>query len=92
MPVLLSAKAAKMNTLAVEPLLDSMTLAFVEGRTKGIPSSESMSILLLIDIAFYQLQEVPEASEGLHLAGNAFCFLYPAVVVSYVLLQLLDLG
>ncbi len=50
MPVLLSAKATKMNTLAVELSLDSMMLAFVEGWTKGILCSESLSILLLIDI------------------------------------------
>ncbi len=51
MPVLLSAKVAKMNTLALESSLDSMTLAFVEGQMKGIPSPESSSILLSIDIA-----------------------------------------
>ncbi len=51
MPVLLSAKAVKMNTLAVELSLDSMTLAFVEGQTKGMLSSESLLISLLIDIA-----------------------------------------
>ncbi len=49
MPVLLSAKAAKMNTLAIELSSDSMT-AFVEGWTKGMLSSKTLSILSSVNI------------------------------------------
>jgi hypothetical protein len=55
MSVLLSTKAAKMNTLAVESSLDSMTLGFVEGWTKGMLSSESLPILSSIDVALLSM-------------------------------------